>query len=667
MMPTSDWRPPGSFPEISGAKWWSIDIEANDPNLRSRGPGFVRKTAFVCGVSISTDEFCGYFPTRHAQGANLAPNVVFEWLRDQAKHFRGELYGANLLYDLEGLWFEDVRFSDDVKIRDVQILEPLIDENSETGYSLDVLAKKYVGTGKDESLLREMAQSYSKGFKDRGCKRPISLDPKADLWMLPPEYVGPYAEADARLPRLIYEKQIKIIEEEGLQNILELESSLVPILLRMRINGIKVDLEAAERLRIILTKEIGKYSAEIKKLLGFEPNVDSSQDMAKAYNIANFKFPEFNIAASLRLTAHGNPSFTADFYSSQKDPLSRLILRKKKLSTLRDDFVLGDIVAENIRGRIHCQYHQLRGNDEGTRTGRFSSTRINMQQVPKRQDDSLWDKGSPNWAEEVRKLFVADKGKQLAVSDYSQQEPRLLVHFAYLCRCPGAAEAVEAFRKNPLTDYHQLTTDIVNKVSGKNFKRKQIKSVNLGISYSAGVAKVCAMLGVSVTEGQEILSAYHHALPFVRALSTKAMSTAQERGYITTLLGRRCRFPSYEPIASLKEERGIRYKGLPREQAEQQWPGRRLQKAGTHKSLNRLVQGSAADQCKKAIQVLYYQYGILPQILVHDEVATSVIDISEARTLKLVMETCVTLELPVVADCGMGPSWGDAKEKVCLN
>lgn len=641
-------------------------MESRDPHLNAKGPGFIRGDAYIAGVAIEVPGFRGYYPVRHAQGSNFAPNVVFDWLRDQTHRFRGEVYGGNFLYDEEALWHENVRFHDDVKRRDVQIAEPLLDEETAEGYSIEVLSKKYLGVGKEETLLRAAAQTYTKGYKDKRSHRPISFDPKKDLWMMPPEYVGAYAEGDVDRPRRIYEKQIALIEKEGLRDIFNLETSLIPILLKMRLNGVAIDLEQAEALQKVLTKEIDKYSMQIMRLVSFDPNVDSGKDMLKAYETLALRLPELNISSNIRHTPKGNASFTADWYAVQNDPLSNLVLKKKKLMTLRDDFVVGDVLKEQINGRIHAQFHQLRQDTHGTRSGRFSSTNPNLQQVPARHDDELWGKDSPIWAEEVRKLFVPDEGCKWFKGDFSQQEPRLTVHFAYLCRLQGADEAVAAFRKNPKTDYHSLTTQIVNEKSGRNFKRKQIKGVNLGLVYGMGLPKLCRQLGVSIEEGQEILSAYHAALPFVKGISTKAMSTAQERGYILTILKRKRRFNLYEPVPESRDERNFKYRALPLDQASAKWPGRRLQRSGIHKALNALIQGSAADQTKEAMRVLYYDYGLLAQLQVHDELDGSVRDIEEARTYKRVMETAVMLEIPVVCEMAIGNSWGNAKEEVLL-
>lgn len=680
LMPQSSWVPPDSFPEISDARWWSLDIETKDPDLRSRGPGFRRGSAFVCGFAIHVEGYCKYFPVRHLQGQNLAPNVAFAWLRDQAKNFHGELYGANILYELEGLYYEGVEFNDDVRYHDVQILEPIIDSETSKGFSLGVLSNKWLGESKRETVLREAAERYTKGYRGR---KPISFDPKSDIWALPPEYVGEYCEGDVLLPRMIYEKQIKVIDEEGLRPILDLESSLVPILLKMRLQGVRVDLEAAEKLQGVLTREIDKYSARIKQLVGFNPNVDSGQEMYKAYQVLQNMMPDKRIIESIRYTAptkafpQGQASFTADWMSLQTDLLSRAVLRKKKLMTLRDDFVVGDILNENVGGRIYARFHSLRQDENGTRDGRFSSTNPNLQQIPNRHDacdedcsaectTHVWGASDSNWSEEVRKLFVPDDGKRWLRADYSQQEPRLLIHFASLCNLPGAREAVEAFRSDPRTDYHAFTTKLVNERCGKNFKRKRIKAINLAGFYGVGVVKLARLLNLSIPEAQDVLSDYHRALPFVRALSNKAMKVAEERGFVRTILGRKCRFNTWEPVPESKEERQFKFAGLPREQAEARWPGRRLQRAGIHKALNKICQPSAADQTKKAMHDLYYFHGLVPHIQVHDELAGSVADLGEARTYKKTMETCILLEIPVIAETMIGDSWGSAKEEIFL-
>lgn len=666
-MPESRWTPPDHFPDISGAKWWSLDVESKDTDLKERGPGYIRGDAYICGVAVLMDGFSGYYPVRHAQGSNLAPNNVFAWLKDQAKTFRGELYGGNLLYDEEALWHEDVIFSDEVRRRDIQIAEPLLDEETAKGYSVEVISQKYLGEGKDEGLLREAAARFSKGTKGR---RSIPFDPKKDLWMLPAQYVGQYAEADVDRPRRCYEKQKVLLEKEGLWPVFELESSLAPLLLRMRMKGVRVDLERAEQLKQLMTREIDRYAMEIKSLVGFHPNVNSSADLLKAYEAFDRKAPELGIRLRLKRTAPsknyptGQASFDKAWLTDQTDPLSELVRKTRELRYKRDKFIGTDIIQESINGRVHAQFHQLRQDEGGTRSGRFSSSHPNLQQVPKRHDEVLWGKDSPNWGIEIRKLFLPEPGEKMLRSDYSQQEPRLLLHFAGLCHLQGAAEALETFRANPLTDYHSMTQGIINTRSGRCYERDPIKSINLGIMYSMGLDKLCRQLGISVAEGRDILTEYHAAIPFVKGLSTAVSNRAQQRGFILTLLGRKRRFNLWEPR---REGDEARFAGLPLEEARDKWPGRQLQRFGLHKALNALIQGSAADQTKKAMQVLYYEHSIVPQLQVHDELVKSVGSVEEARTIKRVMEGCVTLLVPVVCESALGPSWGEKNELVELN
>lgn len=648
LLPESSWELQTDFPDFrgKGCKWIGLDTETCDPRLTERGPGFIREDAFVAGYSIYTEGFHRYYPVRHAEGSNIAPNIVAEYLREQLGGEEPKIF-ANAPYDLEACWSEGIR---DIrgKIYDIQVAEPLIDEER-FSYGLEELSTKYLGEGKEEELLKQVAELYSHGGKRKG-RGNIPFHPKRDLWLLNPKYVAPYALADSLKTVKIFEKQSEIIDKEGLRNIFELETSLVPVILRMRMQGIAVDLEAAEKLKAELTISIDAARMQIRKLVGFEVNVDSGPQMLKAYDQLNRNRLQ---KVEYKYLASGSTSFDKEWLAAQSDPLSEQILIQRHLMTLRDDFVVGDIINEAINGRVNSQWNQLRGSDRGTRTGRFSSTNPNLQQVPKR--DKIW-------GPKIRSLFVADRGKIFFKGDMAQQEPRLLLHFAFLCGLAGAAGAVETFRKDPFTDYHKYTLDICNANSSRHFIRDEVKAVTLGVMYTMGLDKLCRQLGVSRESGKAILESFHGALPFVKGLSSKAMSVAQDRGVIRTLLGRISHFNLWEPMPESKEEFGKRHRGIPLTEAEAKWPGKRLQRWGTHKALNRLIQGSAADQVKKAMAVLYYQFGLVPQLQVHDELGASVVDREEAMVYKNAMEQAVILQLPVVCEGAIGPSWGEAKE-----
>ena len=186
------------IPEVSSLPSWSsagrvaVDLETKDPNLTKLGPG-VRRDGKVVGISFAIEDGPGfYLPIAHEGGDNLDPSKVWAYLRDQARTFRGDLVGANLQYDLDYLWENDVVFQPRFH-RDVQIAEPLIDE-LQFEYGLNAIAARYNLVGKDEEALRHAAESFG-------------VNPKKELWKLPGRFVAQYAIQDVRLPLEILRQQ----------------------------------------------------------------------------------------------------------------------------------------------------------------------------------------------------------------------------------------------------------------------------------------------------------------------------------------------------------------------------------------------------------------------------------------------------------------------------
>lgn len=613
--PHSPWTPPRTLPNLRGASVVGIDLETCDPNLMANGPGDIRGDGFVAGISIATPEHGStYIPLRH-------PETMCEFTIDQVRDILDPILndsvpivGANIAgYDLG--WLRSIGIDlTRGNIHDIQIIEPLIDENKEQGYSLDALAREYVDGGKkDIILLDEALQAY--GLKSHG-----------DMWRLPAKYVGPYAEADAMLPVLIWKRQMEILKEQDLMQIYDLERQVVPVVVAMRERGVAVNLDRADDLNTEL-KQI-----ENSLLDQLMVNPWSGQDLAKECDRRGLWYPR---------TEAGNPSFEAGWLESREDDFFKQVLAFRKVSKMRGDFIEGNILGKNIKGRLHAQFHQLRKDSDGTRTGRFSSSNPNMQQVPSRD---------PYWGPLIRGLFVPDTGALWCKNDYSQQEPRLFVHYAALINLTGAAHAVAAFHNNPRTDYHQMTAVIAN------IERRQAKTINLGLSYGMGVNKLARELGCTVSEAKVILEKYHTALPFVRGLINACDSRASKEGAIRTLLGRRRRFNLWEPTFREKSEGWVI---LPLDEARKVWPNKTLKRAGTYKAVNALIQGSAADQTKRAMVDLFRE-GIVPQIQVHDEINVSVVDYAQANMIKNIMENAVKLRVPVISDVAVGPSWGEA-------
>ena len=246
----------------------------------------------------------------------------------------------------------------------------------------------------------------------------------------------------------------------------------------------------------------------------------------------------------------------------------------------------------------------------------------------------------------IRSLFIPEEGCQWGLFDYSQQEPRLTVHYANRMGLIGAKDAVTAYRdKN--ADFHQIVADMAN------IPRKQAKNINLGLSYGMGKQKLIKELGLGDTEAQALLTKYHEKVPFIRGLQDQCARVALDRGYIKTLAGRRCHFDLWEH----KYDDSM---PLPLEEAREKY-GDVLKRSYTYKALNRLIQGSAADMTKLAMLGLWEE-GIVPHVQVHDEVDISIEDDEQAAKVSRIMENCVELAVPLVVDTELGASWGETEE-----
>lgn len=613
LAPDSDWVPPSEFPNLESAKEICIDLETYDPELTTRGSGWPRNHGRIVGVAVSVDGWDGYYPVAHENGGNMDASMVFSWLEeelsrpDQPKVFANAQYDAGWLLArgiaVSGSWF------------DIQVAEPLIDENRRT-YRLDALAKDYLGERKDEKLLREAAESWG-------------VDPKAGLHILPPNLVGPYAVADSRLTLAVWQKQKPILEHQSLEPIFELESSLLPLMVAMRMRGIRVDQSGAHQLS-------KKWAAEEDDLLNkiyheTEKTVDcwAPRSIAPVLEGRGMVLPR---------TVTDEPSITSAWLESQKDEVCQMLVRVRKINKARSTFLDGMILKHAHKGRIHTQFNALRSDDKGTVSGRFSASDPNLQQVPARD---------PVIGPAIRNLFLPEEGCDLASLDYSQQEPRLICHYASLMGLPGAEEATLEYQENPKTDFHQMVAEMAG------ISRKQAKTINLGLSYGMGQKKLAGELGMPIEKARELFAQYHAKVPFVRSLSDQAQKQAEKRGWIRTTLGRRCRFDRWTNANKWEPP-------LPLPEAQQKWKS--IERAFTYRAMNRLIQSSAADMTKAAMADLWAE-GIVPHLTIHDELIFSVEDKASISRIREVMTTCVPdLKVPMQVDVEIGPTWGKTKE-----
>ena len=611
-MPDSNWTPPEVLPDLSTADEIAIDLETWDPNLKNKGAGWARKDGHIVGYAVAVDGWSAYLPVRHAAGGNLDHNFVRAWLKD-ALSTNAKKICHNASYDIGWLKAEGIEVNGD--IIDTMVAAPLIDENR-FSYALNALGREYLQEKKDESLLYEAAEAWN-------------VDAKAGLHQLPPMFVGPYAEQDAALTLKLWQWQKTELTKQDLWSIFDLESSITPLLVQMRYNGVRVDLDAAERLSKTFRAKEEDALNRMKQLVGKDVEIWANASIQEAFD---------NLSIKYNHTEKGAPSFQQGWLETHEHELPQLIVKARKMNKARTTFIEGMIMGNEHNGRIHADLHPLRSDDGGTVTGRFSYSNPNLQQVPARD---------PEIGAAIRSLFIPEEGCQWGAFDYSQQEPRIVVHYADMMELPGASEAVAAFQDED-ADFHQIVADMAG------IPRKQAKNINLGLFYSMGVGKLSDSLGLTIDEGKELFAQYHARVPFVKALSERAVRRAASQGSIRTLLGRRCRFDKWEP-AKFGTGKIMDHKTAYAEH------GNAIKRAFTHKAMNRLIQGSAADMTKKAMQLLY-QEGIIPHIQVHDELDFSVESPEQIKKIQDIMEHCVELRVPIKVDVELGPNWGEAKE-----
>lgn len=618
ILPESTWIAPTTFPDIRDAKLIGLDTETKDPDLLTKGPSCKRGGGYIIGISVATDDgFKGYYPVRHEGGGNLdAPNV-FAWLRDQLSG-PGAKVGANTIYDLEWLLTEDVKVNGPVY--DVQIAEPLLDENKRS-YKLDVLALEYCGVHKNEGLLKEAGK----------CMGIPESKIKENMWKFPAKFVGPYGEDDAALTLQIFNLQIPRLKEEGLWNVFEIESRMTRLLLAMRLLGIPVDYAKGEQIHERLSKEHKQSLSELGKLAGRDIDIWSGTDIAKACDRLGLIYPR---------TGKGNPSFEAEWLHSCEDPFFKKLLFTRQLDRGGSVFIQKKILEMATNGRIYPTYRQVRSDDGGTKSGRFASANPNMQQVPAKNE---------YLAPLIRSIFVPESGTQWGVFDYSQQEPRVTVHYAYKRGFKGAEEARDRYIKDPSTDYHQLIADMAD------ITRKEAKGLNLGLAYGMGKKKMAEQLGKTAGETTILYDKYHAAVPFIKLLGDECMHVANDRGYVKTVLGRKRRFILFGPR---KWTDGCI--PLPKVEALKEY-GPPVTRYFIHKAMNSVIQGTSADMIKLAMLDMY-DADYIPYITLHDEVDTPIETLQDARIVRDILLNAVQLEVPLKLDVELGPSWGEAKE-----
>ncbi len=613
----TDWNIPTEFPDLTGYKEVAVDLETKDPNLTTLGPGWATNNGHIIGIAVAAGEYKGYFPMRHENGHNMDPRITLKWIKKQLSVPEMDVIMHNATYDAGWLRAEGVEIKG--RIIDTMVTGALVDENR-WSFGLDAMARDYAGVRKNEQLLKAAAADFG-------------VNPKSEMYKLPPKFVGDYAEQDAVATLKLWTALKVHLDKEELWDVWNMETGLIRCILDMRTKGVRVDLDRADENKKALQKQSKLLRGMLEKEAGMEVDIWASASIQKMFDKLKLEYPR---------TEKGAPSFTKSFLNEHPERVAQILVKLREFDKADSTFI-DSILRHEHNGRIHTELHSTRRDSGGTVTGRFSSSNPNLQQLPARD---------PDIKRYIRGIFIPEEGQKWGSFDYSSQEPRLLVHFASLVpsaiRNPIVDQIVSEFNTGDV-DLHQMVADLAN------ITRKQAKTVNLGIMYGMGVAKLADQLGISKEAAKDLIGRHHSKVPFVKGLADLATKQGDKNGQIRTVMGRRCRFHLWEPVTF-----GIG-KPLPYDEAMKEYGGpggRGIRRAFTYKALNKLIQGSAADQTKKAMLDCYNE-GLTPMLTVHDELCFSIESDEQASKIKEIMETGMPLAIPSKIDVDIKDHWGE--------
>ena len=652
--------------QAGSGKRISLDTETYDPDLKAKGPG-ARRGGYMVGVSLAVEGGPGwYLPMRHASG-NLDPKKVMGVLRPWARDFTGEVVGAHLLYDLEYLWLDkagSVQFNRGARFLDVQNAEPLLDEHRYS-YALGVLGELHLGRGKDTGRLQEAARRVAVGAIE--AKWAIN-EPQRLLYRVPGAEATPYALEDARLPLEILRKQEPLLRAEELETVFRLETRLIPLLLQMRLNGVRVDVPGALKAQKEIRRKRDALLKELRRMGGPRVELWSTEAFAAYLKQEGVPVP--------RTPKTDKDSIKKEWLARQTHPGCRMYLAARRYDKADNTFMEGHILGSEIGGRVYPQWNQLKSDDSGTISGRFSCSNPNLQQLSKRD---------PELASIVRGAFLPEPGEEWYADDYSQMEYRFLTHYA---RGRGAEEAREAYRTDPKTSFHKLAAELAGVDVSVQADYLKMKTTNFCKVYGGGAPKIADTAEISLQEAKDFVELYDERLPFVKETCGWMSRVAGERGYVKSVSGRRHRFPFWEPAdwklsklvvakgreAMLTETEALitrinteGAKAVSPDLPENYRPRGGVRRARTHKAANCVFQGGNADAMKEAM-AQQYEAGLFDVIKilvsVHDEEGLSVPKTKAAREAadesRRLMQNSVQLQVPVLVERKTGKNWGEA-------
>ena len=602
-----------NYPDLKNSNIIAFDIETYDPELIEKGTGVYRKDGKILGVSISNGEFTEYYNIGHKDCKKEEKEKNLNYLKTVLSTNIPKV-AANILYDYDWL-VNGYGFNINGKLHDIQMAEPLICEYKNS-YSLDNLAKEYLHIGKEKTLIDKFCEDHN-----------LKGDSRKHLYLMPYATVKPYAKKDSELLIPIINKQLLKLKEENLLELYNMEIGLIPLIMQMRKVGVRIDVDKTNQKINYLLNSIKESKALLTKKYG-DFNVKSGKQIAKIFDRLNIPYERGQPTALMIHNGHtvGNPILDKNALKNIDHEICHNILKIREYRTILKTFFINSFTDCRVGERVHTNFNPLKSDTYGTISGRFSSNKPNLQQIPGKEE---------TMGEFCREVFLPEESMVWARLDWSQIEYRIIAHYA-------SGEKSDAIRKeyntNPKTDYHQMIMDWTG------LDRKTAKMLNFGMAYFMGTFTCSKKFGWTMEEAQQFIDTYHKEVPFVKTTRNHVVKIAKIRGYLKTVLNRRARI-SPRMIESHKE----------------------------YSIFNRLIQGSAADIMKKAMYDSY-QKGLfnvlIPHLTVHDELDVSVPKTKEGiealKELKNTMETCVQLKVPITAELEIGKNWADANELKAL-
>jgi DNA polymerase-1 len=562
--------------------------------------------AELVGISVAVAPGeAAYIPLAHDyEGAptQLSRHEVLEGLVSILGDEKKIIIGQNIKYDLNVLG--NYSYTSTAILYDT-MLESYILTGGTGRHDMDSLALIYLG--KTTIKFEDVA---GKGKKQVTFNK-VPLEEAA-------EYAAEDADTTLQLHQALWPKLSEIPAMARVFT--EIEMPLVSVLMRMERYGVLIDPVLLRSRSEVMTKRIDQLAAEARELAGNDFNLSSPKQLQ------DILFNKMQLPV-LSKTPKGQPSTSEAVLQelALHYPLPNIILEHRSLSKLKSTYT--DKLPEQINqktGRVHTSYNQA-----VTSTGRLSSTDPNLQNIPIRTEEGR----------KIRQAFIAPKGYKMVSADYSQIELRIMAHLT------GDPGLVTAFRSG--LDVHQATASEIFNIPPEEVtsdQRRHAKAINFGLIYGMSPYGLSRQINVDREEAQRYMETYFHRYPLVKQYMEDTRVIAREQGYVETLKGRRLY------MAGINSTNHI------------------VRKAAERAAINAPLQGTAAEIIKIAminIDRWLMENTIHAKMVmqVHDELVFEVAEHSVNKFIshaKQLMETAVTLDVPIEVHFGTGDNWDEA-------